>query len=71
MCIYPIYTIILSLKRNRDGKDIEHMKKKNATARKCSCEKVVPRPVTKGFQTFKTGKQTWETENVMLDTAKA
>lgn len=47
------------------------MKKQNATARKCSCEKVVPRPVTKGFQTFKTGKQTGATENFMLDIVKA
>lgn len=47
------------------------MKKQNATARKCSCEKVVPRPVTKGFQTFKPGKQTGVTENLMLDIVKA
>lgn len=46
------------------------MKKQNATARKCSCEKLVPRPVTKGFQTFKTGKKTGVNENLMLDTAK-
>lgn len=46
------------------------MKKQNATARKRSCEKVVPRPVTKGFQTFKTGKKTGATENLMLDMAK-
>lgn len=46
------------------------MKKQNATARKCSCEKVVPRPATKGFQTFKTGKKTGVTENLMLDMAK-
>lgn len=46
------------------------MKKQNATARKCSCEKVVPRPVTKGFQTFKTGMKTGANENLMLDRAK-
>lgn len=61
----------LSLKRDQDDNDIERMKKQNATARKCSCEKVVPRPVTKGFQTFKTGKQTGVTENLVLGIAKA
>lgn len=61
----------LSLKRDQDDNDIERMKKQNATARKCSCEKVVPRPVTKGFQTFKTGKQTGATENLVLGIAKA
>lgn len=47
------------------------MKKQNTRLRKHSCEKVVPRPVTKGYQTFKTGKQTGATENFMLDIAKA
>ena len=43
---------------------------KNAAARKHSCEKVVPRPLTKKFQTFKTGKQTRVKEILMLDVVK-
>jgi len=57
--------------RERDDTDIKCTKKQNATARNCTCEKVVPRPVTKGFQTLKPGKQTGATENLMLDIAKA
>lgn len=43
---------------------------KNAAARKHSCEKVVPRPLTKAFQTFKTGKQTRVKEILLLDIVK-